>query len=139
MSNEILYIIIFIICILIIKKACNVCFQNMIYYIIIVLSIIYFVNYISYYFNCGIKEAFLERFQESNLCNIVKDNFNNITNNVKKKCIKDENKESKQEINNGIDCYNFTGNEIVAKNNVSSWCDLNSVDIDIIDKAIKKI
>jgi len=92
----------------------------MIYYIIIVLSIIYFANYISYNFNCGIKEAFLERFQESNLCNIVKDNFNNITNNAKKKCIKDENKESKQEINNGIDCYNFTGNEIVAKNNVST-------------------
>ena len=135
MSNEILYIIIFIICILIIKKACNVCFKNMIYYIIIVLSIIYFVNYISYNFNCGIKEAFLE----NNLCNIVKDNFNNITNNAKKKCIKDENKDSKQEINNGIDCYNFTGNEIIAKNNISSWCDLNSVDIDIIDKAIKQI
>ena len=133
MSNEILYLIVFIICILIIKKACNVCFKNMIYYVIIVLTTIYFVNYISY--DSGIKETFLE----SNLCNIVKDNLNNITNNTKTKCIKDENKEYKQEINNGIDCYNFTGNEIVTKNNVSSWCDLNSVDIDIIDKAIEKI
>lgn len=133
MSNEILYLIIFIICILIIKKACNVCFKNMIYYIIIVFIVIYFVNYIC--FDYGIKEAFLK----NNLCNIVKDNFNNIINKTSVKCIKDENKESKQQINNGIDCYNFTGNEIVAKNNVSSWCDLNSIDIDIIDKAIEQI
>jgi hypothetical protein len=133
MSNEILYLIIFIICILIIKKACNVCFKNMIYYIIIVFIVIYFVNYIC--FDYGIKEAFLK----NNLCNIVKDNFNNIINKTSVKCIKDENKDSKQQINNGIDCYNFTGNEIVAKNNVSSWCDLNSIDIDIIDKAIEQI
>ena len=133
MSNEILYLIIFIICILIIKKACNVCFKNMIYYIIIVFIVIYFVNYIC--FDYGIKESFLK----NNLCNIVKDNFNNIINKTSVKCIKDENKESKQQINNGIDCYNFTGNEIVAKNNVSSWCDLNSIDIDIIDKAIEQI
>lgn len=133
MSNEILYLIIFIICILIIKKACNVCFKNMIYYIIIVFIVIYFINYIC--FDYGIKEAFLK----NNLCNIVKDNFNNIINKTSVKCIKDENKESKQQINNGIDCYNFTGNEIVTKNNVSSWCDLNSIDIDIIDKAIEQI
>jgi hypothetical protein len=133
MSNEILYLIIFIICILIIKKACNVCFKNMIYYIIIVFIVIYFINYIC--FDYGIKEAFLK----NNLCNIVKDNFNNIINKTSVKCIKDENKDSKQQINNGIDCYNFTGNEIVAKNNVSSWCDLNSIDIDIIDKAIEQI
>lgn len=133
MSNEILYLIVFIICILIIKKACNVCFKNMIYYVIIVLTTIYFVNYISY--DSIIKEA----FSENNLCNIVKNNFNNVINNSSIKCIKDEKKESKQQINNGIDCYNFTGNEIVTKNNVSSWCDLNSVDIDIINKAIEKI
>jgi hypothetical protein len=133
MSNEILYLIIFIICMFLIKKACNVCFKKMIFYIIIVLTIIYFVNYISY--DSLIKEA----FSENNLCNIVKNNFNNVINNSSIKCIKDEKKESKQQINNGIDCYNFTGNEIVTKNNVSSWCDLNSVDIDIIDKAIEKI
>jgi hypothetical protein len=105
----------------------------MIFYILIVITILFIVNYITY--DCGIKE----RFQESNLCNIVKDNLNNIISNNKIKCIKDENKDSKQEINNGIDCYNYTGNEIVTKNNISSWCDLNSIDIDIIDKAIENI
>jgi hypothetical protein len=135
MSNEILYLIIFIICILIIKKACNVCFKNMIFYIIIVFTIIYLINYIN--FDYKLKESFST--STNNLCKIVKDNFNNIINNTTIKCIKDENKDSKQQINNGIDCYNFTGNEIVTKNNVSSWCDLNSIDIDIIDKAIKQI
>ena len=135
--SEIIYFIAFIICILIIKIACNVCFKNMIFYILIVITILFVVNYITY--DCGIKEAFQERFQESSLCNIVKDNLNNIISNNKIKCIKDENKDSKQEINNGIDCYNYTGNEIVTKNNISSWCDLNSIDIDIIDKAIEQI
>ena len=135
MSNEILYLIIFIICILIIKKACNVCFKNMIFYIIIVFIIIYIINNIN--FDYRLKESFSN--STNNLCKIVKDNFNNIINNTTTKCIKDENKDSKQQINNGIDCYNFTGNEIVTKNNVSSWCDLNSIDNDIIDKAIKQI
>jgi hypothetical protein len=75
----------------------------------------------------------------SNLCDIVKDNLNNVVRKTTTKCVKDVNKESKQQINDAIDCYNFTGNEIVTKNNVSSWCDLNSVDIDIINKAIEKI
>ena len=133
--SEILYFIVFIICILIIKIACNVCFKNMIFYIIIVFTIIYLINYIN--FDYKLKESFST--STNNLCKIVKDNFNNIINNTTIKCIKDENKDSKQQINNGIDCYNFTGNEIVTKNNVSSWCDLNSIDIDIIDKAIKQI
>ena len=59
--SEILYFIVFIICMLIIKKACNVCFKNMIFYILIVITILFVVNYITY--NCGIKEAFQERFQ----------------------------------------------------------------------------
>jgi hypothetical protein len=119
-----------------ISKACNICFKNIIFYIIIVLTIIYFINYINYN-NCSIKEPFTESV--SNLCHIVTDNLKNVVNKITTKCIKDENKETKQQINDGIDCYNFTGNEIVTKNNVSSWCDLNSVDIDIINKAIEKI
>jgi len=107
----------------------------MIFYIIIVFTIIYFINCNN--FDYRIKEAFST--STNNLCKIVKDNFNNIISNTTIKCIKDENKDSKQQINNGIDCYNFTGNEIVTKNNISSWCDLNSIDIDIIDKAIKQI
>ena len=136
MSNEILYLIIFIISMFMISKACNICFKNIIFYIIIVLTIIYFINYINYN-NCSIKEPFTESV--SNLCHIVTDNLKNVVNKITTKCIKDENKETKQQINDGIDCYNFTGNEIVTKNNVSSWCDLNSVDIDIINKAIEKI
>jgi hypothetical protein len=135
MSDEILYLIIFIISMFIISKVCNVCFKNIIFYIIIVLIIIYFINKVNY--NCTIKESFSENV--NNLCNIVKNNFNNVISKTSSKCIKDETKESKQQINDGIDCYNFTGNEIVTKNNVSSWCDLNSVDIDIINKAIEKI
>ena len=128
----------------IINKACNICFKKMIIYIIIVLIIIYFINKVNnnstarlYKDGCTIKESFTENV--SNLCNIVKDNLNNVLTKTAKKCIKDKNKESKQQINDGIDCYNFTGNEIVTKNNISSWCDLNSVDIDIINKAIEKI
>ena len=135
MSDKILYLIIFIFSMVIISKACNICFKNMISYIIIILTIIYFIYFINY--NCSIKEPFVEGV--NNLCNIVKDNLNNVVSKTTTKCIKDENKEPKQQINDGIDCYNFTGNEIVSKNNVSSWCDLNSVDIDIINKAIEKI
>ena len=65
--------------------------------------------------------------------------MNEVVKKTSSKCIKDPNKDSKQQINDAIDCYNFTGNEIVSSNNVSSWCDLNSVDIDIINKAIEKI
>jgi hypothetical protein len=138
MSDEILYLIIFIISIFIISKVCNICCKNIIFYIIIVLTILYFINKVNY--NCTIKESFTESVSNlSNLCNIVKDNLNNIVSKTATKCIKDEKKESKQQINDGIDCYNFIGNEIVTKNNVSSWCDLNSVDIDIINKAIEKI
>lgn len=135
MSNEILYFIIFIISMFIISKVCNICFNNIIFYIIIVLTIIYFINYINY--NFSINEPFSNSL--SNLCDIVKDNLNNVVRKTTTKCVKDVNKESKQQINDAIDCYNFTGNEIVTKNNVSSWCDLNSVDIDIINKAIEKI
>ncbi len=135
MSDEILYLIIFIFSIFIISKACNIYFNNMIYYIIIILTIIYSINYINFY--CSMKEPFTQSV--SNLCNIVKDNLSNVVSKTTKKCIKDENKESKQQINDGVDCYNFTGNEIVTKNNILSWCDLNSVDIDIINKAIEKI
>jgi hypothetical protein len=124
----------------------------MILYIIIILIIIYFINKVNYnctvsywadyrdrLYNdgCTIKESFTDNV--NNLCNIVKDNFKTVLGKTAEKCIKDEKKESKQQINDGIDCYNFTGNEIVSKNNVSSWCDLNSVDIDIINKAIEKI
>lgn len=135
MSNDILYLIIFIISMFIISKVCNICINNIIFYIIIVLTIVYFINYVNY--NFSINEPF--NVSVSNLCNIVKNNLNNVINKTKTKCIKDVQKESKQQINDAIDCYNFTGNEIVTTNNVSSWCDLNSVDIDIINKAIEKI
>lgn len=135
MSNDILYLIIFIISMFIISKVCNICINNIIFYIIIVLTIVYFINYVNY--NFSINEPF--DVSVSNLCNIVKNNLNNVINKTKTKCIKDVQKESKQQINDAIDCYNFTGNEIVTTNNVSSWCDLNSVDIDIINKAIEKI
>ena len=137
MSNDILYLIIFIISMFIISKVCNICINNIIFYIIIVLTIVYFINYVNY--NFSINEPFDVSVSVSNLCNIVKNNLNNVINKTKTKCIKDVQKESKQQINDAIDCYNFTGNEIVTTNNVSSWCDLNSVDIDIINKAIEKI
>lgn len=137
MSNDILYLIIFIISMFIISKVCNICINNIIFYIIIVLTIVYFINYVNY--NFSINEPFDVSVSISNLCNIVKNNLNNVINKTKTKCIKDVQKESKQQINDAIDCYNFTGNEIVTTNNVSSWCDLNSVDIDIINKAIEKI
>jgi hypothetical protein len=107
----------------------------MMFFIIIILTIIYFIHYVNYKFN--IKEPFTDSV--SNLCNIVKDKLNEVVSKTSTKCVKDENKESRQQINDAIDCYNFTGNEIVSTNNVSSWCDLNSVDIDIINKAIEKI
>lgn len=135
MSDEILYLIIFIISIFIISKVCNICIKNMMFFIIIILTIIYFIHYVNYKFN--IKEPFTDSV--SNLCNIVKDKLNEVVSKTSTKCVKDENKESRQQINDAIDCYNFTGNEIVSTNNVSSWCDLNSVDIDIINKAIEKI
>jgi c-di-AMP phosphodiesterase-like protein len=151
MSDEILYLIIFIISIFIISKVCNICLKNIIVYIIIVLTIIYFINKVNY--NRSVDEPFLgsvketfsktikEPFSESvgNLCNIIKDNLANVVSKTSTKCIKDVKKDSKDQINDAIDCYNFTGNEIVTTNNVSSWCDLNSVDIDIINKAIEKI
>jgi hypothetical protein len=106
----------------------------MIFFIIIILIILYFVDKINYY---NIKEPFTESV--SNLCNIVKDRLTDVVSKTSSKCNKDEKKESRQLINDAVDCYNFTGNEIVSTNNVSSWCDLNSVDIDIINKAIEKI
>jgi hypothetical protein len=135
----------------IISKVCNICLKNIIVYIIIVLTIIYFINKVNY--NSSVKETFSENVKEtlsksikeplsesvSNLCNIIKDNLNTVISKKNTKCIKDVKKDSKDQINDAIDCYNFTGNEIVTTNNVSSWCDLNSVDIDIINKAIEKI
>jgi len=151
MSDEILFLIIFIISMFIISKVCNICLKNIIVYIIIVLTIIYFINKVNY--NSSVKETFSENVKEtlsksikeplsesvSNLCNIIKDNLNTVISKKNTKCIKDVKKDSKDQINDAIDCYNFTGNEIVTTNNVSSWCDLNSVDIDIINKAIEKI
>jgi uncharacterized membrane protein YdbT with pleckstrin-like domain len=67
MSDEILYFIMFIFSMFIISKACGICFKKMIFYIIIILTIIYLINYINY--NCSIKEPFTESV--SNLCNIV--------------------------------------------------------------------
>jgi hypothetical protein len=139
MSDEILYLIIFIITMSIISNVCNICIKKIVLYIIIILIIIYFINYINY--RCNINEPFIGSV--SNLCNIVKDKFNDVVNKTSSKCPKDEDKfkekESRQHINDAVDCYNFTGNEIVSSNNVSSWCDLNSVDIDIINNAIKTI
>lgn len=135
MSDEILYLIIFIISMVIISKVCNICIKNILFFIIIILTIIYLINYFNN--KCHVKESFTEKV--TNLCNIVKDRLTDVINKKSTKCIKDENKDSKQQINDAIDCYNFTGNEIVSTNNVSSWCDLNSVDIDIINKAIEKI
>jgi c-di-AMP phosphodiesterase-like protein len=151
MSDEILFLIIFIISMFIISKVCNICLKNIIVYIIIVLTIIYFINKVNY--NSSVKETFSDNVKEtfsksikepfsesvSNLCNIIKDNLNNVVSKKNTKCIKDVKKGSKEQINDAMDCYNFTGNEIVTTNNVSSWCDLNSVDIDIINKAIEKI
>jgi len=134
MSDEILYLIIFIISMLIISKACNICFKKIILYIIIILVILYFINKVNY---LKINEPFTQTV--SNLCNIVKDRLTDVVSKTSSKCVKDEKKESRQLINEAVDCYNFTGNEIVSTNNVSSWCDLNSVDIDIINKAIEKI
>jgi c-di-AMP phosphodiesterase-like protein len=132
MSKEILFLIMFIISIFIISKICNISTNKIVLYIIIILIIINFIKKYNI-----INESFTDKI--SNLCNIVKNNFNKVVNKTSSKCIKDTNKDSKQQINDAIDCYNFTGNEIVSSNNVSSWCDLNSVDIDIIDKAIEKI
>jgi hypothetical protein len=132
MSKEILFLIMFIISIFIISKICNYSTNKIVLYIIIILIIINLIN--NYNINV---EPFTEKI--SNLCNIVKDNFNETVKKTSSKCIKDINKDSKHQINDAIDCYNFTGNEIVSSNNVSSWCDLNPVDIDIIDKAIEKI
>lgn len=132
MSKEILFLIMFIISIFIISKICNISTNKIVLYIIIILILINFIHKYNI-----INEPFTDKI--SNLCNIVKNNFNEVVNKTSSKCIKDTNKDSKQQINNAIDCYNFTGNEIVSSNNVSSWCDLNSVDIDIINKAIEKI
>lgn len=141
MSDEILYLIIFIIALYIISNVCNICIKKMFIYMIIILIIIYIINNI----NCrnNINEPFTNSV--TNLCNIVKDNLSNIISKTSSKCPKDEDKfkengqEARQQINNAIDCYNYTGNEIVSSNNVSSWCNLNSVDIDIINNAIKTI
>jgi hypothetical protein len=122
----------FIISIFIISKICNYSTNKIVLYIIIILIIINLINNYNV-----INEPFTEKI--NNLCNIVKDNLNEVVKKTSSKCIKDPNKDSKQQINDAIDCYNFTGNEIVSSNNVSSWCDLNSVDIDIINKAIEKI
>jgi hypothetical protein len=132
MSKEILFLMMFIISIFIISKICNISTNKIVLYIIIILIIINFIKKYNI-----INESFTDKI--SNLCNIVKNNFNEVVNKTSSKCIKDTNKDSKQQINDAVDCYNFTGNEIVSSNNVSSWCDLNSVDIDIIDKAIEKI
>lgn len=132
MSKEILFLIMFIISIFIISKICNYSTNKIVLYIIIILIIINLINNYNV-----INEPFAEKI--NNLCNIVKDNLNEVVKNTSSKCIKDPNKYSKQQINDAIDCYNFTGNEIVSSNNVSSWCDLNSIDIDIINKAIEKI
>jgi hypothetical protein len=132
MSKEILFLIMFIISIFIISKICNYSTNKIVLYIIIILIIINLINNYNV-----INEPFTEKI--NNLCNIVKDNLNEVVKKTSSKCIKDPNKDSKQQINDAIDCYNFTGNEIVSSNNVSSWCDLNSVDIDIINKAIEKI
>jgi hypothetical protein len=132
MSKEILFLIMFIISIFIISKICNISTNKIVLYVIIILIIINFIKKYNI-----INESFTDKI--SNLCNIVKNNFNEVVNKTSSKCIKDTNKDSKQQINDAVDCYNFTGNEIVSSNNVSSWCDLNSVDIDIIDKAIEKI
>lgn len=132
MSKEILFLIMFIISIFIISKICNISTNKIVLYIIIILIIINFIKKYNI-----INESFTDKI--SNLCNIVKNNLNEVVNKTSSKCTKDTNKDSKQQINDAIDCYNFTGNEIVSSNNVSSWCDLNSVDIDIINKAIEKI
>jgi hypothetical protein len=132
MSKEILFLMMFIISIFIISKICNISTNKIVLYIIIILIIINFIKKYNI-----INESFTDKI--SNLCNIVKNNFNEVVKKTSSKCIKDTNKDSKQQINDAVDCYNFTGNEIVSSNNVSSWCDLNSVDIDIIDKAIEKI
>lgn len=141
MSKEILFLIMFIISIFIISKICNYSTNKIVLYIIIILMIINLINNYNIinkpFLNNIINESFTEKI--NNLCTIVKDNLNEVVKKKSSKCIKDANKDSKQQINDAIDCYNFTGNEIVSSNNVSSWCDLNSVDIDIINKAIEKI
>jgi hypothetical protein len=141
MSKEILFLIMFIISIFIISKICNYSTNKIVLYIIIILIIINLINNYNIinksFLDNIINEPFTEKI--NNLCTIVKDNFNEVVKKTSSKCIKNPNQDSKQQINDAIDCYNFTGNEIVSSNNVSSWCDLNSVDIDIINKAIEKI
>jgi c-di-AMP phosphodiesterase-like protein len=134
MSDEIFYLIIFIISMFIISKVCNICIKNILLFIVIVILIIYFINKVN---TNNISESFTNSV--SDLCNIVKNRLTDVVSKTTSKCVKDEKKESRQLINDAVDCYNFSGNEIVTTNNASSWCDLNSVDIDIINKAIEKI
>jgi hypothetical protein len=100
----------------------------------IVLISLYLINLLSYN---NIEENFSTNI--NNLCNIVKDRLNDVIKQKSNKCIKDETKINRDQMNDAIDCYNFTGNEIVSINNVDSWCDLNSTDIDIINKAVENI
>lgn len=132
MCDEILYLILFIISIIIINKMCNIKMNILIMFIVIILIIIY----IS-------KNNDVELFTNnvSNICNNVKNRLEDLIGKKSKKCIKNYEsiEENKKTINDGIDCYNFVGNEIVTNNNIDSWCNLNDVDADIINKAIEKL
>jgi hypothetical protein len=132
MCDEILYLILLIISIIIINKICNIKMNILIIFIIIMLVIIY----IS-------KNNDVELFTNnvSDICNNVKNRLKDLISKNSKKCIKNYEaiEENKKTINDGIDCYNFVGNEIVTNNNIDSWCNLNDIDADIINKAIEKL
>lgn len=132
MCDEILYLILFIISIIIINKICNIKMNILIMFIVIILVIIH----IS-------KNNDVELFTNnvSGICNNVKNRLKDLISKNSKKCIKNYEviEENKKTINDGVDCYNFVGNEIVTNNNIDSWCNLNDIDADIINKAIEKL
>ena len=135
MSDEFLYIIIVIISIVIITKVCDLSNYLAIFLIFIIIFL---------YYNYSLcSESFIPFTTDDlkNKCINLKDNLVSIINQKSNKCEKnyDDNKNTKEQINNNFDCYNLSGNEIVANNNINSWCDLNSIDIDIINKATEKI
>jgi hypothetical protein len=73
-------------------------------------------------------------------CKYLKDKQKEIKNFVTKKCNNmDVGGDSRSNINQRTECYNYVGDQIVTDLDASSWCDLDAKDLALIDEAAKTL
>lgn len=55
------------------------------------------------------------------------------------KCKLKDNNDNRDQINNANECYNFVGKDITVNRDTDSWCDLDTVDMDIINQITSEL